>query len=70
MKTQLKNKSEENKKLSKEFMKVTEEMARMRNSQPVIQVAPSLDHNRRYQEAKHNQSLHLRAEERNYSWKC
>ena len=44
MKTQLKNKSEENKKLSKEFMKVTEEMVRMRNSQPVIQVAPSLDH--------------------------
>jgi len=34
MKTQLENKSEENKKLSKEVMKVMEEMAKMRDSQP------------------------------------
>ena len=44
MKTQLETKSGENKKLSEEFMKVTEEMVRMRDSQPATQVAPSLDH--------------------------
>ena len=44
MKTQLETNSGENKKLSEKFMKVTEEMVRMRDSQPARQVAPSLDH--------------------------
>ena len=44
MKTQLETKSGENKKLSEEVMKVTEEMVRMRDGQPARQVAPSLDH--------------------------
>jgi hypothetical protein len=44
MKTQLENKSVENKKLSEEVMKVTEVMERMKVSQPARQVAPSLDH--------------------------
>jgi regulator of replication initiation timing len=43
MKTQIENKSEENKKLRNEVMKVTEEMARRRDSQPVRHEAPSLD---------------------------
>ena len=44
IKTQLKTKSGENKKLSEEVMKVMEEMVRMRDNQPVRQVVPSLDH--------------------------
>jgi len=44
MKTQLQNKSKENKKLSEDVMKVTEEMERTRDSYPARQVAPSLDH--------------------------
>jgi hypothetical protein len=44
MKTQLENKSKENKILNKEVMKVTEEMARMRDSQSVRQVAPYPTH--------------------------
>jgi hypothetical protein len=45
IKTQIEDKREENKKkLSEEVRKVTEEMARMRDSQLARQVAPSLDH--------------------------
>jgi hypothetical protein len=44
MRAQLENKSEENKRLNEEVMKGTEEMARMRDSQPARHVAPSLDH--------------------------
>jgi hypothetical protein len=44
MRAQLENKSEENKRLNEEVRKGTEEMARMRDSQPVRLVAPSLDH--------------------------
>jgi uncharacterized membrane protein YgaE (UPF0421/DUF939 family) len=44
LKTQIENKSEENKTLRDEVMKVTEEMVRMRDSQPVRHEAPSLDH--------------------------
>jgi hypothetical protein len=45
IKTQIEDKREENKKkLSEEVIKVTEEMARMRDSQPARHVAPSLDH--------------------------
>jgi regulator of replication initiation timing len=43
MKTQIENKSEENKKLRNEVIKVMEEMARRRDSQPVSHEAPSLD---------------------------
>jgi uncharacterized membrane protein YgaE (UPF0421/DUF939 family) len=44
LKTQIENKSEENKTMTDEVMKVTEEMVRMRDSQPVRHEAPSLDH--------------------------
>jgi hypothetical protein len=44
MKTQIENKSGENKKLRDEVMKVTEEMARMRDGQPARHEAPFLDH--------------------------
>jgi len=44
MKTQLESRSEENKKLSQEFMKVTEEMERLKDSQPVRQVVSSREH--------------------------
>ena len=44
MKTQLGNRREENKDLIEEFMKVTEEMEKLKNSQPAGQVAPSGDH--------------------------
>jgi hypothetical protein len=43
MKALVESKSEENKKLSQEVMKVTEEMARRRDSQSARQMAPSLD---------------------------
>jgi hypothetical protein len=44
MKTQLETKSGENKKLSEEVMKVTEQMVRLRDSQLARHVAPTLDH--------------------------
>jgi hypothetical protein len=44
LKTQIENKSKENKKLRDEVMEVTVEMARMRDSQLARHEAPSLDH--------------------------
>jgi hypothetical protein len=44
MKTQIESKSRENKKLRDEVMKVTEEMAKIRDGQPARHEAPSLDH--------------------------